>query len=271
MNRFALVLLVALGFLPSASAVEIKNVRPCFGPFGATRFPPIQCVPGDVLFMTYEIDGLALKDGKASYVTILELLDPKDKGKDGKEKVLFEKRTDNDVVPQLGGNRMPGDLHLITGAKLPPGKYALRLSVHDRFGNDAKAFRYEFDLVPETFGMIGVMAPAVGFLGQPYAMNFAVVNMTLDAKKQPNAEITIRVFDEKDKTKPISDVKMLLPRDMPDGTDLEKANFVPLSYPIFLNRVGRYNVEVLAHDKNGNRRAEVRYSLTVIDVGAIAR
>mgnify|MGYP001796383315 CR=1 FL=1 len=63
-------------------------------------------------------------------------------------------------------------------------------------------------------------------------------------------------------------VKIVLPRDMPQGTDLTEANFVPLTYPIFLNRPGRFTVEIQAHDKLGNRKAELRYPVNVLDVNS---
>lgn len=264
MNRLLIIAVFALGLLPNlCEAVEIKNIRPCYAPFGATRLEP-KCLPGDVLFLTYDIENLTLKDGKASYITILELLD--DKGKS-----IFKEETKNNVVPQLGGARMPGDLHVIMGPAQAPGRYSIKLTVHDTLANDAKAFSYPFDVLPPRFGFVGVSAPAVGFPGQHYVTGFALVNLALDAKKAANAEITIRIFDDKDKTKAISEVKMLLPRDMPENTDLEKANFVPLTYPVYLNRVGRYTVEVAAHDKHGNARAELRYPLTVVDVTSLSK
>ncbi len=263
MNRLAIAALFALGFLPGvSSAIEIKNIRPCYAPFGATRFES-KCLPGDVLFITYDIEGLALKDGKVSYVTILELLDATGKS-------LFKKESENDAIPQLGGARMPGDLHVIMGPKQAPGRYSIKLTVHDKYENDknlnAKAFKYDFDVVAETFGFVGVSAPAVGFPGQHHITGFALVNMSLNANKMPNAEVSIRVVDANNVE--VSKVKMLLPRDMPADTDLDKANFVPLSYPMFLNRVGRYTIEIQAQDKNGNKKAELRFPMTVVDIGS---
>jgi len=264
MNRLLVIAVFALGLLPNlASAVEIKNIRPCFMAFGATRVEA-KCLPGDLLFLTYDIENLTLKDGKASYITILELID--DKGKS-----IFKKETENNVVPQLGGNRMPGDLHVIMAAGQAAGRYSIKLTVHDTIAKDAKAFSYPFDVLPPRFGFVGVSAPAVGFPGQHYVVGFALVNLGLDGKKAPDAEVNIRIYDEKDSKKAISDVKMLLPRDMPENTDLKEANFVPLTFPIYLNRAGRYTVEILAHDKLGNARAELRYPLTVVDVASFTK
>jgi hypothetical protein len=269
MYRLLVVALFVVGFVPGmSSAVDIKNVRPCHGPFGATRSDR-KCLPGDVLFMTYDIEDLAVdpKTGKTNYITILELLDEKGK-------VIFKKETMNDPIPQLGGARMPGDLHIIMGPKQAPGTYAIRLSVHDKLDKNAgaKAFEYKFEVVAETFGFVGISAPAVGFPGQQYVTGFGLVNMKLGGKGQdtPDAEVMFRILD--DKGVPVTtDVKMAFPRDLPDKTDLKQANFVPITYPVFLNRPGRYIVEVLATDKAGNKKAALRYPVTVLDVNSLAK
>lgn len=269
MNRLLVLALLALGLAPSVSpALEIKNIRPCWGPFGATRFER-KCLPGDVFFMTYDIEGLELdpKTKKASYTTTLELLDLSEKDK---EKVLFKNPTPNEVVPALGGARMPGDLHVIMGPKQKPGKYAIRLKIEDKVAKVAKTFSYDFEVVAEDFGFIHVGAQAIGFTGQHHIPNFKLVNMALDGKtKLPDAELTIRVLDE-NKKEVSEPAKMFLPKDIPEGTDLQVANVVALTYPIYLNRTGRFTIEVLAKDKKGNKTAELRYPLTVLDVSSFA-
>ncbi len=267
MIRSLVAAFVVLGLVPSlSSAVEIKNIRPCWGPFGATRYEA-KCLPGDILFVTYDIEGLEVdpKTKKAAYDTTLELLDANDK-----DKVLFKNPTTNEIVPGLGGARMPGDLHVVMGPKQKPGNYKIRLTINDKIGKQAKAFEYNFEVLPEGFGFIHVGAQAIGFTGQHHVPNFKLVNMALDAKtKQPNAELTIRILDE-NKKDVVEPAKMMLPRDLPDGTDLQVANIVAIPYPIYLNRVGRFTIEVLAHDKNGNKKAELRYPLTVLDVSSFA-
>jgi hypothetical protein len=267
MNRWLVVALFILGFLPGlSSAVEIKNIRPCYGPFGATRYEA-KCLPGDMLFMTYEIDARVIdpKTGRANYSTTLELLDSKDTS-------LFKSPNDHEVVPALGGTRIPGDLHVIMGPKQAPGKYSIRLTVRDKNGkpeND-KVFKYDFEVVKEAFGFVGVSAPAVGFVGQPYVTGFGLVNLKLDAKGKPDVELTVRVLD--DKGKPASEPqKAIFPRDLPEKIDLKEANFVPWTHPIFLNRAGRFTIEVSAKDKNSGTTSQFSYPLTVIDVGAMGK
>ena len=266
MNRMLVAACLALGLFPSlAPAVDIKNIRPCYAPFGATRYD-LNLLPGDVLFITYDLEGLMTdaKSGKTNYETTLELIDdPSQKT----PKVLYKKVTPNEVVPQLGGGRMPGDLHVIMGAAQAAGKYGVRLTVHDKLAKEAKSFTYPFTVVPQTFGFVGVSAPAMGFPGQHYVTGFGVVNLAMDAKKQPNVEITIKILDEKNKEVAPA-VKIELPRDMPEGINLVEANFVPLQYPIYLNRPGRFTIDIQAHDKYGNKKTELRYQVTVLDVNS---
>jgi hypothetical protein len=261
MNRLSVVAFVLLGFIPNiASAVDIKNIRPCYGLFGPTRYKA-ECLPGDVLFFTFDIDGLAVdpKTKKVSYETTLQLLDAKDK-------VLDTIPTPaNPVVPILGGNSMPGDLYVKIGDNQPPGKYTIQMTIEDKIGKSAKAFKYPFTVLKQGFGIIRAAAPAVGFHGQHHVLQFQLVNLTLDKKKQPSGEVVIRILD--DKKNPIGEAtKMMLPRDLPDGTDLEKLNLVAVPYSIYLNRPGRFTVEVVATDKNGDKTDRLSYPLTVLDM-----
>jgi hypothetical protein len=262
MNRwFAVAFLLAASVPTTSSALELKNMRACYGPMGVTRYDR-KLLPGDMIFMTFDIEDLAIdkKTGKASYVTILELIDSQDK-------VVFKKETPNEVIPQLGGNRIPGDLHLIMGPKQAAGKYAVKLTVHDKLGMSAKAFRYDFDLLPPSFGMVAVTAPAIGFPGQHYVPGFALVNFALDKKDTPDALVTIRILDST-KNQVAPQVEMVFPRDLPPMSDLSKENFVPLTYPVYLNRTGQFYMEITATDKLGNRKADLRFPFTVIDINA---
>ncbi|MBI3409208.1 MAG: hypothetical protein HY040_12750 [Planctomycetes bacterium] len=262
MARLFSVGLLGILLLPGvSSALEIKNVRPCYGvPLGATRHD-VKLIPGDVLFITYDIEGLKVdtQTGKANYLTTLELLD-------SKETVLFKKETPNESSPQLGGTRMPGDLFINTGRTQKPGKYKIRLTVNDRIGKESKAFVYDFELLSPTFGFVGVTAPAVGFPGQNYMAGFALVDMSLDKNKQPLVDVMMRVLDQsgtKEVTKPIYSS---LPKDLPEDTNLEKENFLPMQFPIYLNRAGTFMIEINAADKIANKKIQLKYPVTVIDV-----
>ncbi len=270
MNRLVLPALFALGiFVNASSAVDIKNIRPSYGPFGATR-TEAKFLPGDLIFMAYELEGLAVdpKSGKTNYETTLEFLD-------AAGKVLFKRPNINELVPVLGGGRMPGDLQFILGAQQAPGKYAIKLTVNDKIAKDAKAFKYDIEVLPQSFGFVGVTVPAIGFPGQYHVAGFGIVNLALDAKSLPSAEIKISLFDDKGKAV-TTPTKIEFPRDLPtdelgNPIDLKKSNFVPFQHPVYLNRPGRFTIEIQAHDKFGNKMKELRYPVTVIDINNILK
>lgn len=264
-------LLAALFFvavLPAlCPAVEIDNIRPRYGPFGAVREGKLKCVHMDVLVITYDLSGLAVdKAGKAKYVTLLELVD-------SKNTVIFSKETPNEPVLQLGGSKMPGDLFVQVGAKQAPGKYTIRLTVTDKLEKNAniaaKKFEYPYEVLGEKFGLAGVSAPAFGIVGTRYVPEFAVANFTLDKKGQPKAEVNIRLLDEKGNQ--LDTVKYSLPADLPESVDLAKLNLAPFQYPLYLNRAGRFSLEITAEDKLGNTKTSLSYPFTVMDINSVAK
>ncbi len=255
--------LLALLALPAgADAIDIKNFRPCYAPvYLGTERKGDKLLPGDVLFATYDIVGLKSdpKTGKASFVTVVELFDA------GATPLFPAKETPSEVAFHLGGGRIPSDLHVQMGRNQKPGKYRMRLTVLDRLANEQKSFIHQFELMPPTFGIGAVVAPSIGFSGLPYATEFALFDLTLDAQKKPNVEVVMQVLD--DSGKPVSPpVTSTLPNDLPVGADLQTENFVPIRYPIFLNRPGRFTIDIYAKDHVGKKEARLTYPLTVLDM-----
>jgi hypothetical protein len=261
---FALALVCILPGL--ARAVELKNVRSTYGPLGAHRADN-KMLPGDFVYLMYDIEDLQVdpKTFKASYFTVLELVD-------SQNKVLFRKESPTEVFLGLGGNRVPGDASVITDPKQAPGDYKLKLTVTDRKSKMKKNHEYAFKIIAPTFGIVGTQAAAIGVSGQtvPYIARFALANMTLDAKKKlPNVVIIMSMEDDSG-AKVTQPVKQVLPRDLPEGVDLSKENFAVLEFPVFLNRPGRFTMVIDAEDKAGARKASVRIPLTVLDLSKLS-
>src|ERR1043165_414568 len=234
-------LTVVFSLLPSsvAKAVDLKNLRPCYGKLGATR-QDNTVLPNDYFFLMYDIERLATdpKNGKVSYITTLELTGPD-------KTVQKLPPTPNEAIPELGGKNMPGEAFLRVRRDDPPGKYTLKLTVYDKIAKKEVYAFQTFTVVADTFGITDVNAPAVGFPGQHYVPRFVLVNSTLDGPKGskfPKVEISMRILE---KGKPVAEtVKTYLPDALPFGMNLEEFNAVPLSYPIYVNRPGRYTMEI---------------------------
>jgi hypothetical protein len=262
MKRFACWAILSLWLPASASALEIKNIRATHGPLGHAR-ADFKCIPGDTIFMMYDIVDLkADQAGKYNYDIVLELFDEKNMS-------LFNKKTPVQVMPHLGGNSIPSDLQLNLSPKQAAGKYKIQLSVTDKNGKDTKSFTRDITVVTPTFGFVGVATQTIGFPGVNHSTSFGLVNLGLDGKKQPDVEITITINDDKNQAVS-TPVKVLLPRDMPAGVDLDTLNFVPIVYPIIPNRSGKFTMNVVAEDRNRKTRASMSFPITVLDVAAFS-
>ena len=75
----------------------------------------------------------------------------------------------------------------------------------------------------------------------------------------------MRILDEAGKAV-VPAVQYLLPRDLPEEVELVKNNFTPFQYPIFLNRTGRFTIEIEATDKIAKKSKKVSLPLTVLDI-----
>jgi len=256
-----LALLVVALWTADANAVDIKNIRATYGPFGAPR--PAKMLPGDVYLLNFDITNLTIdaKTGATKYVMTLDVTDPK-----GKQIVPERERViKKGVVVGLGGNSVPEVVHVILGVDQPPGKYKVTVTVEDPGNKTTKQLVHEVEVMPNDFGIIHVTAPAVGFVGQDYPAGFSLVGWQRDAKKAPKLTITTKVLDEAGKPTVGEPIVSKIPDDLPPGQNWEKQELVQMSAPIFLNRSGKYTVMWEARDELSKKTVKFSYTLTVID------
>ena len=266
MARSACLIAALLALLPApAAALEFKNIRSCYGPLGATRADN-KFLPRDLLYVTYDIEGLRPdeKSGNVLYVTLLEVFSASTK------EVIFRKEAPMENNLQLGGNRIPGDLLLNMGTDKPAGQYVLRMTVQDRVGKETKSFTYNFELLPPTFGLVGVQAQAIAFPGNPYVANLGIADFKLDANKNPKGKIEMKITDETGKAVAPAQSNVIS-KDFLGGADLKKDNLVQMHFAILPNRPGRFQVEITATDELASKTSTVRCPLNVLDLNTLAK
>jgi hypothetical protein len=244
-----------------ASGLEVKNARLAHGPFGVVRAEK-KFLPGDFLFLMFDIDGLATDDktGKVSFETTLEVFDSKKNSIYSKDKnPLVE------TLLQLGGNRVPAKLELFTGFELKPGTYSVKFKVTDRVAKTKKTaeFTFPFELLAEDFGVVQLKAPAYGLPDSIYPIRFALVNSPLDKKKMPSMDITMRVFEEGNKTDLSKPISINLPAILPDDFD---AKIIPLSFDINLTRPGKFVADFEINEKINSRKLKFQVPFTVLEI-----
>jgi hypothetical protein len=259
--------LAAISLAPAqGGALELSNIRPTYGVLGAPR-SDTDYLPGDELFLAFEIDGIKIDDaGSATYTMSTEVTN-------SKGKVQFKQDPEKLQTSgnYLGGTRLPAFAHLEIGLDMPADEYTLKLSIIDlgvKNGKPAELTR-KFKVLPPALGIVRVglsydsegrlPAPMQGVVGEQLMLHYFVVGFERDATKdkkkpQPDLSFDLRILDEKGKptlAKPISDrvPNKLVPE---VAANLRHLN---LDLPIVLSRPGSYTVELTVTDYVAKKKA----------------
>jgi hypothetical protein len=258
MRKLSALALIAVALCcGDARAVDIKNVRATYGPFGAVR-PDNKVLPGDVFRFTFDIVDITVdpKYGATKYTMKLEVIDPA-----GKE--VYKESANKGLLLGLGGKVVPEDAHVVLGADLNPGTYTARVTITDPGNKTEKKLDQKIEVLKKDFGFIHVMAPSVGFKGQDYGVSYKLVGMSRDNKKIPRITVSMRVLDESGTPTSTQPIVNKIPDDLPEVNI--KQDFISLYTPIFLNRTGRFTVEIKADDDLSKKTDTLKYTLTVLD------
>jgi hypothetical protein len=265
MRKFSIFALVMLAsWTADVRAVEFQNIRGTYGPFGAKR-PDNKIMPGEVYMLNFDITGLSIdgKTGACKYSLTLEVRDPK-----GKQIVPDkDKVQEKGVLVGLGGNVVPEVAHVVIGVDQPIGNYEVLVTVKDVATNSSKQFKQVLEVIPKAFGLIHVMAPSVGFVGQDYSADFSVVNMARDKKSIPKVTIKTRALDASGKPTSIEPIISRIPEDMPSDLQWDRQELVRLTSRYWLNRPGRFTIEIEATDEIAKKTIKFSYGLNVLEAG----
>jgi hypothetical protein len=265
-----LALASALSLAPG-QAGDLKLVKPraTYGILGQDR-PDAKLLPGDILYVSFDIDGLKVKDdGKISYSMAMELIN-----KTTKKNVFTKDPQDLEGINTLGGSRVPAFALTEIGLDTPPGDYTLKVIVEDRANEKKKAsFTYDFEVLKPAFGFarVGLMydtgapAPPVAVAGQTLIITFALVGFELktpkDAKdpkiKQPNIDYELSILEG---------ARPTLPKPFSfSATEAEEKfkRLLPTQFIAQLNRSGTFKVKIKATDKIAGKSVETTLDLVV--------
>jgi len=245
---------------------QLTNVRLTVGELGPTR-PNNKLLPGDVLYVSYDIEGLAIDaDGNAKYSIAMEVLD-------GANKPIFkqEPKELTDFVP-LRGNKLPARAFVTIGLDQEPGMYTCKVTVTDPKTKAANSLSTKFEVLKKDFGIVAVLttydvrseisAPTTGTVGQTIFIWMTIASFQRDAKtKQPNVEIEYTILDEKGQPTLEKPVKRI--QDEKNSIEADKGAF-PVFFPLYMNRPGNFTVRVTATDKVANKKAVYELPVSVL-------
>jgi hypothetical protein len=260
-----LALTAVLGTAPAQGGLAIKNARPTYGVLGQDRKDDKFYV-GDVVVLSFDIDGLkSHDDGEVLYSFGFELVD-----KNGKSQYKQEPK-DLVVVNTLGGSRLPAFAIVQLGTDTTPGEYTIKLTVTDRIAKATTDHSYKFQAVPAKLGFVQtnltdtsgryLPVPPLAVPGQAYLINFGVVGFALEGeKKQPNVEVSMRVLEND---------KPVLGKPATGGVKEvgeENKKLLIFQFPLFLQRTGKFTIELTVKDVHTGKSEKQLLNLTVVDV-----
>lgn len=274
-----LALMSALNVAPAqAEQLELKNARFTYGMLGQER-KDNSFLPGDMAALAFDIDGLKVADdGQVRYSMKFTLTDKKGDvkyGRDPKEMV---------AVNTLGGGRLPAIARGEIGPDTQPGDYTMTVVVTDLAvkGKKPAELKQPFKVKPIQLGIIRTgfvysdlsetggggpqLAPPLGVPGQNLMLHFAAVGFEVKGdKQQPNLAVKMEIQD--DKGNPV--LKKPFTGTVQNVGDAEKKlRFVPLHFPIQLNRAGKYKIVLTLTDKNASDKTVTQsLDLRVVDLG----
>jgi hypothetical protein len=270
----AIALAAVLGGAPAQPGnLKLTNVRMTVGELGPPREGG-KLLPGDVLFIAYDIDGLTIEgDGVAKYRMAMEVTD-------GAGKLIFKQdpRDLQDFVP-LRGSKLPARAFITVGLDQPPGSYNCKIAVTDPKAKATGNLDVKFEVLKKDFAVVAVFtsydslgqisAPTTGQVGQTVFIQFSVASFERDPKtKQPNVEVLFQVYDDKNAPLLVDAAGKPAPRkhvqdDKAVTLVKETDGAFALNFPLFMNRPGKFTVEIKATDNVSKKSSTYKLPVTV--------
>ena len=259
----ALTLAATLSLTPAqAGGLQLTNDRVTYGILGPVRTDK-RFIPGDTLFLSFDIEGLKKENGRLRYGMRMEFLDAKGRAK------FTSNPEERDIIDVLGGTRVPLFAYAFLGLDAEPGEYTLRLTINDALGKQSKTLERKFEIAPRDFGLVGVNntiggstpAAAVVVVGQPLVVNFGVAGFQRDAKtRQPSVKLEMTVLDESGKPTTTQSISEVVNKNVD-----EKISILPGAFDLALVRAGKFTVELKATDQLQNKTSTVTLPLTIVE------
>jgi hypothetical protein len=261
-----LALAVALtAFRAQGDQLSLTNIRSLYGPFGAER-KENKFLPGDFVWVEFDIEGLKITKGRAHYSMALEVTD-------SQGKLLYGRNpTEQQAPTQLGGNRLPALTQLEIGGSFAPGVYSMKVTVKDLESKAEKSLVQKVEVLPKDFGLgriiisvdpdIHFPLPPSGPVGMILYFSFYALGFDRDqATGQPNVLVEMVVTDENGK----KTLPEPLIGEMKEGVAKAATVSPLLQFMLPLNRPGKFTVELRGTDRVSKKTAKISIPLVVTE------
>ena len=184
-----------------------------------------------------------------------------------KDKVKFKRGAERAEGHRLAAraSKLPGRAYVIVGLDELPGQYNCKVTVTDPSTKLTASLAVKFEILKKDFGVVAVYtshdqkgeltAPTSGQVGDTLWIQYVITSFERDPKtKQPNVEIQFQIYDDKGKAILVNAKNEPVPRKyIQDATSFppvkDDAGLFTGQYMVFLNRPGKFVVEIKATDR----------------------
>jgi hypothetical protein len=175
------------------------------------------------------------------------------------------------VVNTLGGSTVPAFANAQIGLDVPPGEYTLKVTVTDLSSKNTQTLTRKFEVLSRRFGMVRLgfaydnvaSAPPVGVVGQTLIVQFTAVEVTFNDKNKSDLTAEAAIVDEAGKPT-LSQPMQARVQDVPE--EFRKIRVIPMNFPVFLNRAGKFKVNLSITDKLSGKKGEHTLDVQAIEV-----
>jgi hypothetical protein len=264
---WATLALMAATWTPAqAGELELKNVRETYGVLGQER-KDNSMLPGDILVVAFDIENLQVKpDGRVQYSMGMQLID-----KSGKA-LFTQDPKDLEAVNVLGGSRLPSFALAVVGTDTAPGEYTLTVTVKDRLAMKQTELKRKFEVLPTRFGIVRQSltynpdgsgpAPPLAVPGQMLWLNFTLIGYDVDKTQDPDVDVVMQILDDAGKP---TVMQPFTGKAHNINEQYKKLKFVPMQFPLQLNRTGKFKIVLKASDKMSGKTVEQALDLNVVE------
>lgn len=259
-------LAASLGLTPGqGGGLTLTNVRSTRGILGPTRTDDA-LRPGDSLVVSFDIEGVKTgDDGKVLYSMGIKVAD-------ASGKTIFAQEPRNyEATNSLGGNQVPAFARVDIGLEQPAGDYTLSVIVKDRAADRSQTLTHKFKVAERDLALVrlqlstdpdALFPAAVVGAGQSLWVNFGAVGFARDTTtRQPNVRFTLQILDDAGRPTLAKPRVTTVNKDVP-----AKFLALPMTFPLSLNRAGKFTVELSATDASTGKTAKLAFPLNVLPV-----
>lgn len=269
----ALAMAAVLGGAPAQPAeLKLTNVRTTTGELGPVR-DVTKLVPGDIMYIAFDVEGISIDaEGVAQYSMKMEVTNAAGTRVLPPPGEKSEPQTLSEFIP-LRGNKIPARVFVTAGLDQPAGTYTCKVVVADLKTKASATLEKKFEVTKKEFALVAVGAthdpdgrlasPTTGMVGQTIYIWFGTVTFERDPKtKQPDVEFEFQIYDEKGAgtlptpRKHIQDAKSAKPVGENDAA-------FSLNFPLYMNRPGKFTVEIKATDRIGKKTSTFKLPVVV--------